>query len=1424
MNSLDDVEPVTLTPPPLDFLADLRRQGVRLWAEAGKLNYSAPPGAMTPELRAELSRRKPELLAALAAQRPTSLHSQPVIPVPRDQPLPLSYQQERLWFLDQLAPGNPAFNMSSPVQLAGPLDHGALERCLSELVRRHESLRTTFEVRDGQPIQVIHPPEPVRLLLEDLSELPAAERDARSQARLDAHASLRFDLARGPLWQAELLRLAPAEHLLLFTLHHTLSDGWSQNVLFADLAALYAAQAAGQPLALPPLPIQYADYAAWQRQAFTAAALNDSLAYWRRQLADAPSASGLLPDFPRPPVQTYAGRSCVADLPTGLVDALQALSQPESATLFMTLLAALKVLLLAHTGQTDLVIGAPVAARARPQIEKVVGMFVNNLALRTDLSGNPTFRELLRRVRATALAAYNHQHVPFEKLLEDLRPERTAGRTPVFQVFVNMLSQERPLPLLPGLVSTRMPSATSPALFDLMFTLRRTAAQWTLAMTYNTDLFAAERLEGVFQQYLGLLQQIAANPDQPLSAYTVLTAAQRDWLVSGFNATAAPLPPAATVAALIAEQARRQPAHPAVVAGDEMLTYGALDAQANRWARYLLSLGVSRETLVALCLDRSPAMLVALLAIHKAGAAYLPLDPDYPAERLAFMLADSGARLLLTSSARQAALPAGAARVVCVDRVQAEVAALPASPPAVDARDDDLAYMIYTSGSTGQPKGVLVEQRSLLNHVLMAGEAYALGPADRVLQFAALSWDTSVEEIFPALAHGATLVLRSPAMLASAAAFVEHCQAQRVTVLVLATALWHELVASVDASGWARLAETVRLVNFGGERALPDRVSAWQRLAPAHVRLVNTYGASEATAVSTLAELNGFDAGAGEVPVGRPVANVQAYVLDDHQRLVPPGAPGELYLGGLGVARGYHNQPALTASRFLPNPFDPTPGARLYRTGDVARLRADGQLEVRGRADRQVKVRGYRLEPGEIEAALRAHPDLKDAAVVALNDGDTNTLLAYVVARDAESELSQAALRAWVLARLPAYMVPAAFVTLPALPLSPNGKLDLAALPRAPQAVPGESIGQPPRDVVEQQVAALWQEVLQLPAVGLHDDFFALGGHSLLAIRLFSRVESAFGRRLPLSLLFDSPTVAHMADLLRQPAPVADWPVLVPIQPKGTRPPFFCVHDVGGSIVKFAELGRLMGSDQPFYALEAQGFDGKTAPHATITEMAAHYLAAMRQVQPRGPYYVGGYCYGAVVAYEMARQLRAQGDAADLVAVIEGYAPTRHLPAPRWWTPGRLKLYAQNLPGWINDHLELGPAYAWGRFRQVSVQLSKQLLKRLRLHPPLRAVDTIPTARQMPTHHLRVLEALLRAAARYRAEPFEGRVTLFNTQRQSMLRDPDPLRGWQRLARGGVAIRRIRGSHHSILDPGNVESLATALRDELERLQEQGRM
>ena len=909
---------------------------------------------------------------------------------------------------------------------------------------------------------------------------------------------------------------------------------------------------------------------------------------------------------------------------------------------------------------------------------------------------------------------------------------------------------------------------------------------------------------------------MAADPDQALDALPV-TPARRLPPAAPMPAEAGPavtldgaehpLPPVTSVTALIEEQARRQPGHVAVLADGSTLTYAELDQRANRLARYLRQLGVGPETIVAVCLEPTPALIVALLAIHKAGGAYLPLDPAYPPDRLAFMLADSGALVLLTELAQAPRLPHGPAQCVCLDQVWDAILSQPAEAPDVTIAARNLAYLIYTSGSTGRSKGVLIEHRSLLNLVVMAGEAFSLGPTDRALQFASLSWDTSVEEIFPTLAFGATLVMRTPDMLDSLANFVERCRAFGITVLNLPTTFWHELALAVDAEMIESLA-ALRLLIIGGERALPERVVAWQALAGERIRLINAYGVSEATVDSTMADLNQFDASSRDVPIGRPVANARAYVLDEHRRSVPPGAIGELYLGGLGLARGYQNQPALTQARFVPDPFQGEPGARLYRTGDLVRARPDGQLEFHGRLDRQLKLRGYRIEPDEIEAVLRAYPAVREALVITRDlAGDSPVLVAYVVGAAGPAPTAQQ-LRAFLQSRLAAFMLPAAFVFLPALPRSPNGKIDVAALPMPDPAQTTAQAGYvAPRNAVERRLVDIWESRLGRRPVGVTDDFFSLGGHSLLAIRIFSQIETAFHRKLPLALLFESPTIAHLSAALGESQQSMRWPTLVPIQPKGSQPPFFCLPGLGGGIMDFAELARLLGEDQPFYGLQPQGLDGVHPPHETIESMAEHYVEVIRSAQPAGAYALGGYCFGGQVAYEVARQLQAQGQPVALVAIFEGYAPPRSHAGVSPWTPRMLYYRVRSLPAWLRDFARLDWRALRARLRYSVAQ--RRNLQRLGM--PLAVDDPLPEAAGMPDHIRRIMELHVRAWRQYLPLPYAGRLTLFNVRFQPLSRTPDPQRGWGRLARGGVEVKTIAGAHYNILYPPHVQSLAGAL-------------
>ncbi|HST58045.1 MAG TPA: amino acid adenylation domain-containing protein, partial [Longimicrobium sp.] len=1048
-----------------------------------------------------------------------------IVPIERSAALPLSFAQERLWFLDQLEARSSFYNIPAGLRLRGALDAGALERALGEIVRRHDVLRTTFAELDDAPVQVIAPFAGFVLPLTDLSGLDegAGEAEMRRRAREDGERP--FDLATGPLFRAELLRLSDDEHVLLLCMHHIVSDGWSMGVLFGELSALYDAFAAGEDSPLPPLPVQYADFAAWQREHLRGEVMDAQLAYWTNQLSGAPALLELPTDHPRPSTQSYRGALLTVDFRDGLLDRLETLGRQEGATLYMVLLAAFQAVLGKYAGTDDVVVGSPIAGRTRGETEPLIGFFVNTLVLRTDLGGDPGFRALLRRVRAATLGAYEHQEVPFERLVAELEPERSLGHAPLFQVSFSVSGADAGVALA-GVRTEALPVELAPAKFDLSLDVAHGAGEMHGTLVYATDLFERTTAERLLAHLERVLEQVARDGDVRLSRLRLMDAGERAAVVQHGDRTAesvastAVLPADGCIHARFESQAERAPDTVALVFEDASLTYAALDARANRLAHHLLRHGVGPETRVGICLERGPEMVVAILAVLKAGGAYVPLDPAYPAERLSYMVADSGAAVLVTESALEGALSAPAGiPVVRVDAMRAEIEAERAERPASVVAPANLAYLIYTSGSTGRPKGVAVEHGTAVAHLTAFGRELGISPADRVLHFASFGFDVAVEQLFMPLLAGATVVLRGAEMW-PAEEWPARVHAAGVTVANLPPAYWQEVVDTARRSALPEL----RLLLVGADAMPSAAVRRWREAVDSPARLVNGYGPTEAIVTATVFALpDGYPApgAAAVVPIGGPLGGRAAYVLDRAGEPVPAGVPGELYLGGAPLARGYLDRPALTAARFVPDPFSATPGARLYRTGDRVRWTADGALAYLGRLDEQVKIRGYRVELGEIEAVLR-QAGAADVAVVAREDAGQKRLVAYVVG-DADPD----ALRAAVRRSLPDYMVPATFVGMDVLPLTPNGKLDRRALPAPDWTAAAAYVA--PRTPVEEVLAGILAELLRVDRVGAHDGFFELGGHSLLATRVVSRVRAVLGVELPLRAFFEGPTVAALA-------------------------------------------------------------------------------------------------------------------------------------------------------------------------------------------------------------------------------------------------------------------------------------------------------
>ena len=1081
---------------------------------------------------ATLPPNKQAALRQRLLEHKASLQSKAITRRPSEGPSPLSFAQERLWFLDRLEPLGSVYNIPMALRLKGELRAAMLERALSEIVRRHETLRTRFESVDGLPRQVVAPYAGLELPFIDLSTVPESQREAKAMEHYAQESGRTFDLMRGPLLRAVLLRLDCAEHILVLTMHHIASDGWSIAVFVHELNTLYRAYCEGKASPLAELPIQYADYAVWQRQWLEGEVLEKQSSYWIKQLKGAPAVMELPADRSRPATQSYCGAIVWREMPKGLLVALTELSRKEGATLFMTLLSAFQALLHRYTASEDIVVGTVIAGRNLTETESLIGFFVNNLVLRGDLSGDPSFRTLLGRTRETVLGAYAHQDLPFEKLVEVLRPERDASHSPIFQVMFVLQNAPGQAAQLPGLeVTPILLPEYRISKFDLTLSTKVVEGHLRTAIEYNTDLFDAGTIERMLGHYGTILEGIAASIDRPLSDLPLLTNVERQRILVDWNRPEAAYPKDRRLHELIEAQVKRTPEAAAAAFGGQQLTYGELDARSNQLARHLQRLGVGPGKAVGVCVERSLEMVVELLGILKAGGACVPLDPEYPKERLAFMLEDTAASVLLTQADLAETLP-GTARVIRLDADWPAVATESDATTGNAASAEDPAYIIYTSGSTGRPKGVVVGHGPLAEHCLECRDYYGLVAKDRVLQFVSPSFDAAMEQILPPLCCGACVVLR-PKIVWTPSEFQRQLAALGLTVISLPMAYWHEL-----AEAWANSTESVsahqlRIVIVGGEAMSPQSVQLWQRTPLNGVRLFNAYGPTETIVTATTFEVPMGLAGQKpleRIPIGRRRGARKVYVLDRLGQPTPIGVPGELHVGGTPLANGYHNRHELTAERFVPDPFAGSSGSRMYRTGDLARYLPDGNLEFIGRADLQVKIRGYRIELGEIEAVLNQHPAIQSSVVMAREDGPGDKrLVAYWVGRN--EAVGQAVLREWLRIRLPDYMVPAVFVRLEAFPLTPNGKVDRKALPK-PKTGASAAKFAPPSTPTEIAVAKIWSEVLGVKQVGPQDDFFALGGHSLQATRVLSRIHSVMNVDLPLRSLMDNPSLASLANTI----------------------------------------------------------------------------------------------------------------------------------------------------------------------------------------------------------------------------------------------------------------------------------------------------
>ena len=1312
----------------------------------------------------------------------------PIMPVNRSKPLRLSFAQQRLWFLNQLEGASATYNIPAALRFDGRLNQKALSLSLQTLVQRHENLRTTFPTVDGTPVVQISE-KPFQLGILDLRALSPEEQEPQVQRMMKEDAICPFDLETGPLFRALLLQLSATSQVLLVNMHHIISDGWSIGVFIREWRVLYEAALKDKVSPLPPLPIQYVDFAHWQRQWLTGDVLEQQVNYWKQQLIDVPALLELPTDNPRPPVQRFQGANLPIVLKPELTLALKHLSQKAGTTLFMTLWSAFATLLSRLTQQSDIVIGSPIANRTQSVTESLIGFFVNTLVLRLDLSDNPPFENVLQQARRVALEAYSHQDIPFEQLVEALQPVRALSHSPLFQVMFVLQNASIPDLELAGLSLTVLELENVTAKFDLTLSLTETTSGLSGTLEYNTDLFERATIERLSGHLQILLTGIVENPNTPIHELPLLSAAEHQQLFA-WNDTATDYPQDQCIHQLFEAQAETTPEAVAVVFEDQQLTYRELNSQANQLAHYLQTLGVKPEVLVGICVERSISMVIGLFGILKAGGAYLPLDPAYPEARLAFMLEDAGVPVLLTQENLTEKLPETKASVVCLD-VEAEALSQYRSENVVSGvTPTNLAYVIYTSGSTGKPKGVLIAHQGLCNLAQAQIKLFHVQDNSRILQFASLSFDASIWEIVMGIGSGARLCLAKSDNLLPGPTLVQLLRKNAITHVTLPpTAL--AVLPIKDELG-------LQYIIVAGESCSPELAAGWSK----GQRFFNAYGPTEGTVCATV-----FENTAGRLstlPIGSPIANTQTYILDPYLQPLPVGVPGELHIGGVGLARGYLNRPDLTVEKFIKNPFSENPNSRLYKTGDLARYIPDGNIEYLGRIDNQVKIRGFRIELGEIEAVLGQH--VQENAVIVHEVSTTDKrLVAYLVPHQGQV-IENTALRGFLNERLPDYMIPSAFVTLESLPLMPNGKIDRRALSK--NSVDNYQLSEEtfvaPRTPDEELLVDIWVSVLGVERVGVHDNFFELGGHSLLAVQLVSRLRSAFSVEFSLHHLFESPTIASSAEcitILRTQIEAKtakqNLPLLVPIKTKGTQCPLFCVTAGHGDIYVFEGLAKYLDDDQPFYGLNAP-FPTKATPFTT-SEIAARYVDEVRTVQPTGPYRLGGYCFGGTLAFEMAQQFQAQGQTVELLVLLD----------VAFKTSLNQKLFSETVRKLMlmdTTHLSLKDKLFFNPIRNL-------LLKYWHLdenNPEhVRMMNNVFKDEGIRTHEL--------AVRNYVPQPYPGSIVFFWGQ-QSQSNGLEMCRQWQKVAGKGINFITLPGNHDSFVRPPNAASLVKALESCIGRL------
>lgn len=1357
----------------------------------------------TPEQKHGLSSKKLKALEQLLKSTGLELPEEqfPIRKLGRKR-APLSYAQQRLWFINQFEPGSAAYHMPTAVVLQGPLHVEYLEKSLAELVKHHEVLRTIFQVGpDGEVEQVVMPEEKIEFKVMEISGADAEERMQSARALALREFEEPFDLSVQPPFRTCVFRLGPQEQVLLFVIHHIASDAWSQDILLSEVKRLYAGYARGGEPRVEPPPVQYTDYAIWQRERLGRGVMSRQMEYWRAQLSGMKGILELPADRARMPNPSSRGIRYQVCFEDSVNCEVRKLASRENVSLFILLLTAVKVLMWRYTGEKDVALGIPIANRNRPEIERLIGIFVNTIVMRTVLSEQESFRALLRRVKETVLGGIANQDLPFEKLVEELRPVRDPRYTPLFQVMFDVQNSHLEDQSLEGLGGAMHYIDRNESKFDLTLFLNFDETTLRCTTEFRSALFDLPRMMRLCGHLEELLRGVVTNLDSPVRYLPLLPASERDQIVFEWNRTQVEYQ-AKNIIELFEEQVGRDPFAVAVRHESATLNYQQLNERANQVAHYLRRAGVGPEIMVGICMERSVELVVGLMGILKAGGAYVPLDPAYPAARLEYIASHSAVPLILAHERTFKALPGlSCTLVVCWENEWEQIARENTENFAAGVAEENSAYMVYTSGSTGTPKGVTITHEGLMNYLQWSRECYDTRTLASTPVHSSIGFDLTVTSLYGALLAGGTAIMIEQG--AGVEKLRESLESSAGKCLVkLTPSHLDALEGEVENDG---------VVVIGGEALRYEQLARLRSRMGRGVRIINEYGPTETVVGCCIYEVKVKDEESGPVPIGRPIANTGIYILDKELELAPVGVAGEIYIGGKGLARGYWREGGLTAERFVPHPWSSRIGDRLYRSGDLAQYREDGAIEYIGRIDQQVKIRGHRIELGEVESVLSALNGVREAAVILRSEENGARLLAgYVVLDDVAARRPQVELelKEALRKKLPEYMIPDAVVKLERMPLTENGKVDRNSLPRPIPSIQQENTL--PRNELDLRIKTIWEEVLQVPFVGRTSSFFDLGGHSLLATTLMRRLEREFNRQLPLAVLFENPTVEHLSDVIRRNEKNIPQSCLLPLQPRGSKKPLFCVHPVGGNGLCFMQLSRLLGPDQPFFAFQViddrDDMEDEHDEFSSIEGRAARYIQALQKVQPQGPYWLGGWSFGGYVAYEMARQLVQQNQEIKILLLLD--ITTRIGRDPE---TGDDIAIALRLANELRDlaqlpHISLpedGPAGTEERLQYVLDELIRtNLVDRqtdmLRLHNYLRGFRRRRQSLQV-----------------YHPGPYPGKITLIRTGDiigAENVTPTDETRGWAELSPQPVRVHTVPGRHHNMVFMPHVLELAETIR------------